>query len=126
MDSYGSIPYNLDGQARAELLAYLVVSQLIARARTGEWLVSQHLGESVLLWLCANGANCPARERAALSKLSVMVAIEFLQKPECNDETWLNQLFAGSWRIDYRRPSAPTLHKVCVDKLAKQGLADGP
>jgi hypothetical protein len=120
MDAHRSIPYNLDAEARAELLAYLVVSQLIARARTGDWLASQHLGESALLWLRANGANCAARERAALSKLSIVVAIEFLQMPDCNDEKWLGQLFVGGWRLDYRLPGAQTLHEVCVDTLGKQ------
>ncbi|MCX4156174.1 MULTISPECIES: hypothetical protein [Paraburkholderia] len=34
---------NLDDEARAELLCYLVVGQLVARARTGEWLRTDHL-----------------------------------------------------------------------------------
>ena len=32
------IPHNLDSEARAELLCYLVASQLTARALTGTWL----------------------------------------------------------------------------------------
>jgi hypothetical protein len=41
---------NLDDEARAELLCYLVVGQLAARARTGEWLRTDHLVESTRIW----------------------------------------------------------------------------
>jgi hypothetical protein len=37
---------HLDDQARAELLTYLLVGQLIAMARTGVWLGTNHLIES--------------------------------------------------------------------------------
>jgi hypothetical protein len=76
-----TIPYNFDDEARAELLAFLVVGQLIARARSGDWLVPQHVTESVLLWLASNGANCDAHERTVLSACSVSVASQMLQLP---------------------------------------------
>lgn len=41
-----TIPYNPDDEARSELLAYLVVSQLVGHASTGEWLKLEHLIES--------------------------------------------------------------------------------
>ncbi|WP_144161541.1 hypothetical protein [Paraburkholderia sp. BCC1885] len=52
-----TIPYNLDDEARSELLTYLVVSQLVGHATTGKWLKVEHLIESENLWLKANGGN---------------------------------------------------------------------
>ncbi|MGY6163996.1 hypothetical protein [Paraburkholderia strydomiana] len=49
-------PLNLDLRARAELLAYLVASHLLARQMTGEWLSATRVVESTLLWLKTNGS----------------------------------------------------------------------
>lgn len=54
-------PAELDGQARAELLCYLVVAHLVAFSRTGEWLRTDHLVESMRLWLAGNGATLAGR-----------------------------------------------------------------
>lgn len=97
------LPYNLDDEARTELLGYLVVVQLIARARTGQWLEAAHVCESVLLWLSANGGNCGARERSDLSRLSVDVAEQFLGLPPFDDEASLVQMILALSRLDYRK-----------------------
>jgi hypothetical protein len=115
----GSIRYNLDDEARAELLTYLVAVQLVARVLTGDWLNSWHLCESALLWLHSNGANCSGRERAELSMLSGIVAVEILKMPTGSNETWLGTLSMGSWRLDYRQPATRMLHDMCVDHLGK-------
>ncbi len=57
---------NLDDEARAELPCYLVVGQLVARARTSEWLRTDHLVESTRIWLAGNGANADWTERVYL------------------------------------------------------------
>lgn len=54
----------MNKEARAELLTFLVVSQLFAFARTGEWLRTHHLIESSQNWLSSNGAVCDWLERA--------------------------------------------------------------
>ncbi len=41
-----STPLNMDLRARAELLTYLVVSHLLARHMTGDWLSVEHVVES--------------------------------------------------------------------------------
>ncbi|CAE6945994.1 hypothetical protein R69608_05523 [Paraburkholderia nemoris] len=56
-DAHTPGPGRLDDEARAELLCYLVVAQLVARARTGEWLRTDHLVESTRIWLAGNGAD---------------------------------------------------------------------
>jgi hypothetical protein len=46
-----------DDEARAEMLCYLVVGELVTMARTGDWLRTDHLVELSLVWMRANGAN---------------------------------------------------------------------
>ncbi|ADG20873.1 hypothetical protein [Paraburkholderia atlantica] len=107
------LPYNLDDEARTELLGYLVVVQLIARARTGQWLEAAHVCESVLLWLSANGGNCGARERSDLSRLSVDVAEQFLGLPPFDDEASLVQMILALSRLDYRKSDVKKILAFC-------------
>ncbi|WP_248295490.1 hypothetical protein [Paraburkholderia sp. UYCP14C] len=109
--------YNLDDEARTELLGYLVVVQLIARARTGQWLEAAHVCESVLLWLSANGGNCGARERSNLSRLSVDVAEQFLGLPTFDDEASLIQMTLALSRLDYRKAEVKKILAVCGDYI---------
>ncbi|WP_284692628.1 hypothetical protein [Paraburkholderia terrae] len=39
------MPIVFDDEARAEMLCYLVVGELVAMARTGDWLRTDHLVE---------------------------------------------------------------------------------
>lgn len=113
------IPYNLDDEARSELLTYLVASQLVARARSGEWLTPEHLGESENLWLKANGGNCDTAERHRLGNESVKVASELLAIPMMKELTSLTLMFADSWRLDYRSPIVRGIFDVCADHLLR-------
>jgi hypothetical protein len=113
------IPYNCDDEARTELLAFLVIEQLIARTRSGAWLSSRHVTESVRLWLDSNGANCCAPERTVLSAFSVAVASQMLHLPNRMDEEWLAGLLTRSWRLDYRQPAVGALHDVCAAYLIR-------
>jgi hypothetical protein len=47
-------PSKLDDEARAELLCYLVVGQLVARARTGSWLRTDLCVELLNIWFNRN------------------------------------------------------------------------
>lgn len=69
---------NFDDEARAELLCYLVVGELVAMARTGEWLRTDHLVESSRIWLRANGATCDWQDRVALAGAAVRFAPDIL------------------------------------------------
>lgn len=70
MAAFASEPAGLDEEARAELLCYLVVGQIIAVSRTGEWLRTDHLVESIRIWLASNGAEASWSERFQLGALS--------------------------------------------------------
>lgn len=73
-----STTLNFDDEALTELLCYLVVAELVAMARSGEWLRTDHLVESARIWLKANGATCEWQERVRLAR----VAAELL--PPCS------------------------------------------
>jgi len=112
-----AIPYNLDDEARNELLTYLVVSQLVGRARSAEWLKLEHLIESGSLWLKANGASCDMVERLRLAGESFSVASELLVFPVMRDLTFLTRLFTDGWRLDYRSPIVRGIFDVCENHL---------
>jgi hypothetical protein len=111
------IPYNLDDEARGELLTYLVTSQLVAHARSGEWLTLEHLDEVGSLWLKANGGNCHVVDRFRLGKESFKVASDLLMIPAMTDPVFLTSMFAGSWRLDYRNPFVRGIFDICANHL---------
>jgi hypothetical protein len=108
---------NLDDEARAELLCYLVVVQLVARARTGEWLRTDHLVESTCIWLTSNGADADWAERVHLGALSQQIALDFAELPRFADSASLAPLFTDGWRLDYRSPIVRGIHAACEGEL---------
>ena len=111
---------NLDDEARAELLCYLVVAQLVALARTGGWLRTDHVVESLNIWLKGNGARAAWRDRLHLGALSEKVALDFAGFPECANSQSLARLFTDGWRMDYRSPFVGQIHSACKGEL-KEG-----
>ena len=108
---------NLDDEARAELLCYLVVGQLVARARTGDWLRTHHVVELLNIWVTGNGAQANWLDRLHLGALSEKVALDFGGLPGFADSDALAQLFTDGWRMDYRSPMVRTIHAACEVKL---------
>jgi hypothetical protein len=84
---------NLDHEARAELLTYLVASQLVSRSRTEGWLTPVHLAESEQVW----------------------------QLPPFRNAGFLANFFTDGWRLDYRSSLVRCLNKVCVEELLRAG-----
>jgi hypothetical protein len=112
-----AIPYNLDDEARSELLTYLVASQLVGRARTSEWLKLDHLIESERLWLKANGGNGEPVDKLRLAAESVRIASDLLVFPVMKDLAFLTRLFTEGWRLDYRSPVVRGIFDVCANHL---------
>ncbi|WP_176060050.1 hypothetical protein [Paraburkholderia sp. BCC1876] len=106
-----------DDAACAELLTYLVVVQLVARARTGGWLRTDHLVESTRVWLDNNDAAAGWEERVRLGALSENVAFHFIHEPRFADPDWLAQLFTHGWRLDYRSPVIRGIYAACENEL---------
>jgi hypothetical protein len=115
--AYHSLSPNgsFDAEACAELLCYLVVGQLVAMARSGNWLQTDHLVESARIWMASNGAHCDWLQRARLAQESVELALLF--SPEFQDSAALMQLFSDAGRLDYRSLAVQHLHRICVAHL---------
>lgn len=111
----------LDDETKAELLTFLVVGQLFAFARSGEWLRTLHLIESAQIWLSSNGAECDWFERAQLVEACRVVAITALELPFPEVEADMVQLFNlnRGWFLDYRKPVVQQIHTLSVSHLAQ-------
>jgi hypothetical protein len=105
---------NLDEEATAELLCYLVVGQLVARARTGAALRTDHVVELLTIWMNGNGAQA---DWLHLRILSEKLARNFAELPGFADSSWLAQLFTDGWRMDYRSPIVRTIYTACEGEL---------
>ncbi|WP_321955363.1 hypothetical protein [Paraburkholderia bannensis] len=113
----------MDSEAKAELLTFLVVGQLLARARSGEWLRTGHLIESCQIWLSSNAALCDWLDRAKLVEACRPLAERALTLPFPRDEAGLLKLFNldAGWFLDYRSPVVQQIHGLCTAYL---GLTD--
>ena len=110
---------NLDHEARAELLCYLVDGQLVARARTGDWLRTDHVVELLNIWLGGNGGHANWQDRVQLGILSQKAALDFVELPEAADSNSLAQLFTDGWRMDYRSPIVRAIYAACEARLTE-------
>lgn len=108
---------NLDHDARVELLCHLVVAQLLAYARTGEWLRTDHLVESARMWADSNGARGAWLARYELGQASAAIAPNFLSVSALCDADSLAKLFTDGWRLDYRSPRVRWLYDICAAHL---------
>jgi hypothetical protein len=109
----------LDEESKAELLTFLVVSQLLAFACSGTWLRIDHLIESSQIWLSSNGVQCDWLERARLVTASYELALKAQERSVPADEAGLLKLFnlKTGWFLDYRSPIVREIHKLCTDHL---------
>jgi hypothetical protein len=113
----------MDADARAELLTFLVVGQLLAYARCGEWMRTSHLIESCQIWLSSNGAHCDWLERAKLVEACRSIAERASTLPFPRDEAGLLKLFNldGGWFLDYRSPVVREIYGLCSTHLGLKG-----
>lgn len=107
---------DFDDEARAELLCYPVVGQLVARARTGGWLRTAHAVELMNIWAIGNGARVDWLDRLHLGAQSEKVAAGFAELPGFADSDSLAQLFTDGWRMDYGSPHVRTIYNACKNE----------
>ncbi|TCG04607.1 hypothetical protein BZM27_39775 [Paraburkholderia steynii] len=107
----------LDGQARAELLCYLVAAQLLGRARSGSWLRTDHLVESMRTWAGGNGATPDWFESVRLGNISRQLAETTWAVEPLRDADVLAILFTDGWRLDFRSPIVRGIHDLCAARL---------
>jgi hypothetical protein len=113
-------PMPMDDEARAELLTFLVVGHLLASARCGTWLRTDHLIESAQIWSASNGVHCDWLERARLVAVSQELAECASVWPFPKEEADLIRLFnlKTGWFLDYRTNVVQKLHALCAEYLA--------
>lgn len=112
-------PLNLDLRARAELLAYLVSSHLLAKQLTGEWLAPEHVVESATLWLNTNGGGANVVQRVTLSSRALEVARRMQDAPFAGfPPQAITTLFCENLRLDFRSEAARTIYQHCLNALS--------
>jgi len=113
----------MDEETKAELLTFLVVGQLLAYARCREWLRTDHMIESCLMWMSSNGAHSDWLVRAKLVEASRPLAEEALASGFPRDETGLLRLFNldGGWFLDYRSSVVQKIHMRSLVHLGIEG-----
>lgn len=108
-----------DDEARAEMLCYLVAGELVAMARTGDWLRTDHLVELSLHWMRANGAQPEWRDRISIVRMAVDLAPEVLVMFGLKTEKAVASLFTDGGRLDYRVPLVGQIHDQCAAMLQR-------
>lgn len=108
----------LDDPNRADLLCHLVVAQLIARARTGSWLRTDHVVEAKNLWTLVHDIAPNWLESVQRVHISVQIAatvwkIELLREADQH----LHELFDDGWKLNFASPIVHGIHAICVARL---------
>jgi hypothetical protein len=89
-------------EARAELLGYLVVAEVVAMARTGEWLHTDHLVES-----------------GRLGQIAAELAPQVIETFGLARERSLVPLFVDGWMLDRESPVVCGIYEVCAARLRR-------
>jgi hypothetical protein len=109
-----SSPYP-DIGAQAELLAYLVLSQLLMRHLTGRWLTAEHVVESTHLWLLSNGGGVDWLQRISLGSRAQDLAEDVAQIEGITfDAKTLGAAFLGYQHLNHRSPAVAAIYRACV------------
>jgi hypothetical protein len=111
----------LDIRARADLLCFLVMAQLIGHAGTGQWLRTDQAVEIGRIWAASHPAACDWLERARLVQLSVDIAPTFRVFPCFRDPKELIKLLVDGWQLDYSSPTVRGMLDVCAERLLRTG-----
>ncbi|TCF97576.1 hypothetical protein BZM26_30710 [Paraburkholderia strydomiana] len=117
-----SNPLNLDLRACAELLAYLVASDLLARQMTGEWLSVDHPVKSTMLWVNTNGRGADVMERVMLFARAHDIARGFENTlGSAVAPGSVTALFCENLRLDFGSPVARDIYQQCLTHLVDSG-----
>ncbi|SFU25671.1 hypothetical protein SAMN05192563_103975 [Paraburkholderia aspalathi] len=113
-----------DTNAHAELLTFLVVSQLLMRQVARRWLTVGQVVESTHLWLRSHGDCIDWLERIELAGRAQGLAESMTQIEGVTFKAGaLRRAFLGCGRQDYRSPAAARIYSVCVDFVIDRNAA---
>lgn len=104
--------------APAELLTYLVVSQLTEHHATGEWLRDEHQLEAARRWLRFNGGDVSWPRRLTLASRAQQVAEHVARISEMTfDAKTTAGMFVEGLRLDFRSPAVTEIYLICAALL---------
>lgn len=111
-------PLRHDLRAQSELLAYLVISQLVTRHATGTWMSVAHTVESVQMWL----QSCKRDEELTLRVMVATRAYELAQRIESQLHLSLNgstvaSMLDESLRLDFGSRVTRDIYQRCLNTL---------
>jgi hypothetical protein len=109
----------LDIPARADLLCFLVMAQVIGHADSGQWLRTDQAVEIGRIWAASHPVPCDWLERARLVQLSVAIAPTFQVFPCFRDPKELIKLLVDGWQLDYNPPTVRGMLDVCAERLPR-------
>ncbi|WP_208949671.1 hypothetical protein [Paraburkholderia dipogonis] len=109
-----------DTYSRADLLTYLVVSQLMRHRLTGKWLTAEHAVESTQLWMYVNG-RIDLLVRVSLATQAQCLATQMLSVSKLElDARALVGAFAKSGNLDYRSPAVAEVRHTCMAHMTSR------
>jgi hypothetical protein len=107
-----------DLRGQSELLAYLVISQLITRHATGDWMSVSHTVESVQMWLESSKRDEDLTRRVMLATR----AYDLAQRIESELHLALNgstvaSMFDENLKLDFSSAVARDIYQRCLNLL---------
>jgi hypothetical protein len=112
------MPLRQDLRAQSELLAYLVISQLVSKHATGDWMSVAHTVESVQMWL----QSCKRDEDLTRRVMVATRACEIAQRIESEHQLLLNgsavaSTFDKNLRLNFSSALASDIYQLCLNLL---------
>lgn len=107
-----------DLRAQSELLAYLVISQLVTRHATGDWMSVSHTVESVQMWLRSGKRDEDLTRQVMVATRACALA----QRIESDVHLVLNgntvaSMFDENLKVDFSSAAARDIYQRCLNLL---------
>ncbi|WP_109476231.1 hypothetical protein [Paraburkholderia sp. C35] len=105
-------------RARAELLTYLVISQILQQSTTAQWLSEEQVVLAARRWHRAKGGRDDWLERIKISGRARGVAESLVRfVPLTLTCRGAVELYAVVPRLDFRESYIRTVYRYCVDYI---------
>jgi hypothetical protein len=114
------MPLRQDLRARSALLAYLVISQLVSKHATGDWMFVEHTAESVQMWLRSSKRDDDLIRRVIVATR----ACELARRIESGLHLALSgsvvaSMFDGNLRLDFGSEVTRDIYQRCLNVLLR-------
>lgn len=111
-------------RSRAELMTYLVISQILHKRTTAEWLSDEQLVLAARGWHRARSRRDNWLERIKISSRARGIAESLVTfVPLTLTCRGAIDLYAAVPRLDFREPHVRTVYRYCVDYIVDMQAA---